>query len=254
MQFLVYLTVLMVSVSTVLLELHWLTSPAPQPKSAVHASAPPPKVEGPSAALSPVYPRKAEAIEPAANVQQPPPAQPQQQAVNQPQPQPQQAPAIQAQAQQPQTKPQLETTGMATREDPTPAPPVGPPAPARAGVQQASVAPLEAMASSNRCDVQACAGAYRSFRASDCTYQPFDGGERRLCAKGATTARSAARDLNSDPAAVRRSVRDFESRDRETDRRARAQRDDDDDDAVAADDGERGGPLLFLFGGQRRRW
>ena len=38
MQFLVYLTVLMVSISTVLLEVHWLTSPAPQPKPAVQAA------------------------------------------------------------------------------------------------------------------------------------------------------------------------------------------------------------------------
>jgi len=37
--------------------------------------------------------------------------------------------------------------------------------------------------SRNRCDIQACAGAYRSFRANDCTYQPFDGGARRLCEK-----------------------------------------------------------------------
>src|SRR4249920_2644739 len=64
MQFLVYLTILMVSVSTVLLEIHWLTTPPPQPKSAVQASATPPrpKVEGPSAELSPVYPRKVEPV------------------------------------------------------------------------------------------------------------------------------------------------------------------------------------------------
>jgi len=244
MQFLVYLTVLMVSISTVLLELHWLTSPPPQSKPAIQAasSAPPPKVEGPSAALSPVYPRKIETVETAANAPQPP-------AVQSQAPQPPTQP-VQSQAQQPQTKPQAETTGMATREDSVP------PAPApRPGAQQASAALPEASTSNNRCDVQACAGAFRSFRASDCTYQPFDGGERRLCAKGPATARSAARDLNSEPAAVRRSVRDYsESRDRETDRRARALRDDDDDDAVAAGDGERGGPLLFLFGGQRRRW
>jgi hypothetical protein len=42
MQFLVYLAVLMVAISTVLLEVHWLTSPAPQPKPTVQASAPPP--------------------------------------------------------------------------------------------------------------------------------------------------------------------------------------------------------------------
>lgn len=35
-------------------------------------------------------------------------------------------------------------------------------------------------AASNHCDVQACANAYASFRASDCTYQPFEGA-RRVC-------------------------------------------------------------------------
>jgi hypothetical protein len=33
------------------------------------------------------------------------------------------------------------------------------------------------------CDVDACAAAYRSFRASDCTYMP-NAGVRRLCTKG----------------------------------------------------------------------
>ena len=64
MQFLVYLTVLMVSVSTILLEVHWLTSPAPPPKPAIQAtsaSPPTPKIEGPNAALSPVYPKKSDA-------------------------------------------------------------------------------------------------------------------------------------------------------------------------------------------------
>ena len=32
----------------------------------------------------------------------------------------------------------------------------------------------------NHCDVQACTNAYASFRASDCTYQPFEGA-RRVC-------------------------------------------------------------------------
>jgi membrane peptidoglycan carboxypeptidase len=31
------------------------------------------------------------------------------------------------------------------------------------------------------CDVGRCAETYSSFRASDCTYQPFSGGPRRLC-------------------------------------------------------------------------
>src|SRR5262249_24980070 len=34
---------------------------------------------------------------------------------------------------------------------------------------------------SNMCDVQACSGMYRSFRASDCTYQPYWGGPRQMC-------------------------------------------------------------------------
>jgi len=37
-----------------------------------------------------------------------------------------------------------------------------------------------ARAAPNSCNAQACSAAYRSFRASDCTYQPFSG-ERRIC-------------------------------------------------------------------------
>jgi hypothetical protein len=36
----------------------------------------------------------------------------------------------------------------------------------------------------SQCDYRVCASAHRSFRASDCTYQPY-GGPRRLCQKGA---------------------------------------------------------------------
>jgi 1A family penicillin-binding protein len=38
---------------------------------------------------------------------------------------------------------------------------------------------------SGACDQQACAGVYSSFRTSDCTYQPYWGGGRRLCPIGA---------------------------------------------------------------------
>jgi 1A family penicillin-binding protein len=34
------------------------------------------------------------------------------------------------------------------------------------------------------CDYQACSSFYHSFRPSDCTYQPFDGGPRQICEKG----------------------------------------------------------------------
>jgi hypothetical protein len=42
-----------------------------------------------------------------------------------------------------------------------------------------------------RCDAQACASAYSSFRASDCTYQPFSG-PRRVCGKPAAQKRATA--------------------------------------------------------------
>lgn len=32
-----------------------------------------------------------------------------------------------------------------------------------------------------QCDYNFCAGKYRSFDASNCTYQPYTGGPRRLC-------------------------------------------------------------------------
>jgi len=164
MQFLVYLTVLMVSVSTVLLEIHWLTTPPPQPKPAVQASATPPrpKVEGPNAELSPIYPRR---VEPARQTSA---------AAND----------VAAKSETGQ-KPAAETTGVATRADDsnrsasTPQPDNAQNAQAYAAAPKQNT-PDEAAASNNRCDVQACASAYKSFRASDCTYQPFDG-PRRVC-------------------------------------------------------------------------
>lgn len=36
-------------------------------------------------------------------------------------------------------------------------------------------------AAQGQCNVRACDRAFRSFRASDCTYQPYGGGPRRLC-------------------------------------------------------------------------
>jgi hypothetical protein len=44
-------------------------------------------------------------------------------------------------------------------------------------------APVAQTPSQPKCDVSACTSAYRSFRESDCTYQPSDG-PRRLCTKG----------------------------------------------------------------------
>jgi hypothetical protein len=51
MHFVVYLSILMVAISTFLLEVHWLASPPdPQPKPVIQAGPPPaPKTEGPNA-------------------------------------------------------------------------------------------------------------------------------------------------------------------------------------------------------------
>ena len=47
--------------------------------------------------------------------------------------------------------------------------------------QPRALAEESAQSASGLCDVSACAAQYESFRASDCTYQPFGGGPRRLC-------------------------------------------------------------------------
>jgi hypothetical protein len=47
----------------------------------------------------------------------------------------------------------------------------------------APAAPVVVDVPQAKCDVAACAAAYRTFRASDCTYMP-SAGVRRLCTKG----------------------------------------------------------------------
>jgi len=42
-----------------------------------------------------------------------------------------------------------------------------------------------------RCDYEACARTHHSFRASDCTYQPFSGAPRRLCEKNPSQQNAA---------------------------------------------------------------
>jgi hypothetical protein len=249
MQFLVYLTVLMVSVSTVLLEIHWLTTPAPQPKPAVQAStAPPrPKVEGPNAELSPIYPRRVEPVQPAPtqnNVQYnvgpagtgntTAKAETTGAATRADDPGKTAAKAETVQ------KPVVETTGVTTRsEDPdTTKSPVPPDNAQGYAAQPKQTQPDEAAESSNRCDVQACASAYKSFRASDCTYQPFDGA-RRVCGKA--PEQRADREQRDEP--QRRSWNRLEDS-RDMDRRTRWRVYDEDDDE--ADD-------ALLFRRSRRR-
>lgn len=102
---------------------------------------------------------------------------------------------------------------------------------------------------SNRCNVQACAGAYQSFRASDCTYQPYDG-PRRLCTKSTAPASRVA--SQPAPSQDRRQARRDADRNaglRDAARRVRSMRNSDDryeeyDDASVFDS---------LFGRHSRR-
>jgi hypothetical protein len=81
------------------------------------------------------------------------------------------------------------TTSPAVAVNPAPSAANG--GPATAIVSPGAVEPTSApiitaepvAAAQPQCDVDACANAYRSFTASDCTYQPFEG-PRRLCEKG----------------------------------------------------------------------
>ena len=68
-----------------------------------------------------------------------------------------------------------------------------------------------AVSTANHCAVDACAAAYHSFRASDCTYQPF-GSERRVCTKSASTAVAPKRVATARPSTVRRTTRASDAR------------------------------------------
>jgi len=60
--------------------------------------------------------------------------------------------------------------------------PAVPSAPATTAAQTPSAPPIAAPEPQVQCNVDACTAAYRSFRASDCSYMPSVG-QRRLCTK-----------------------------------------------------------------------
>ena len=68
----------------------------------------------------------------------------------------------------------------------TPPAPIGQPAPPAPAIFGAPAPPAAAVSNQPApqiaCNVSACARAYRSFQAADCSYQPI-GGPRRRCAK-----------------------------------------------------------------------
>jgi len=103
--------------------------------------------------------------------------------------------------------------------------------PAAKPVQAAAQAPNHAP---NHCDVQACANAYSSFRAADCSYQPFEGPRRACTAPPAQ--RSAEQVQRHDtvlaPTPVRREVAPRAVEPENVD-------EDDDDDGTVLMDGDR---------------
>ena len=88
-----------------------------------------------------------------------------------------------------------ETTGVARGEDEVTN------APAVPKVTQPQGQPV-AQPAAGHCDIAACAAAYHSFRASDCTYQPYEGA-RRACAAPPPAQRSAERAKETAPASTR---------------------------------------------------
>jgi len=92
-------------------------------------------------------------------------------------------------------KPVAETTGTAAKDDENPD---------RSNVAAASTAASTAASDSgapNSCAIAACSNAYRSFRASDCTYQPFEG-PRKMCELTAGDRQSAGAAPASSPSRV----------------------------------------------------
>jgi len=142
------------------------------------------------------------------------------------------------------------TTGSVPHEDVARAPAAKP---AVKPAAKPAVKPAEAVVargSSKSCDVRACASAYKSFRESDCTYQPF-AGPRQVC-EGPPGGRST---FASEPHERRSSVA-----------RERAQREVEDDgsddrgatvyEADDEDDGPRGERRVIVIEPQRewRDW
>jgi len=232
MQFLVYATLLMVSISTVLLEVHWLASPDPRLNPTVQTRATQPlKTEGSRAGVRTVHPDASRPLETGSQVQttDTPQASASQQSLPAtpipPQrlfggPSKQSAAAPQPSAQQSRA----ETTGAASS----------------GGADNSQQQGAALGSSRNRCDIQACAGAYRSFRANDCTYQPFDGGARRLCEK------SPGQRIVRERGGRGRKDAEVRNADRATNK---------DDDAVDMDDftQQPSGFLDFIFLGRRPR-
>jgi hypothetical protein len=137
----------------------------------------------------------------------------------------------------PSAHPVAQTASAQAVPVPAPQPPLGD----RPATQTASAQ------SAAHCDVQACSSAYHSFRAADCTYQPYEGA-RRACV--APQVRQASNDnaLQRDPRPTMRGA----TVPRRAPRYEELPADDEDmDDADAPmDDDDQGSIVIY----QRPRW
>lgn len=270
MKFFVYIAILLVAIGGILLEIDWLTKPKLETKSplqtvsmavspsATRAKA---KTEGPNDDLGPVYPKKTDEPRSVGSVTSWPQSAETAGAGSTSVPA---VPETVAQAEpktEPSQKPAAETTGAATPAERAEPSTVGSAsvgsnntnAPSTAALATTPPAPVANIAAPNRCDVQACSSAYQSFRASDCTYQPF-GGPRRVCERPPGTGQKVAsqpREPQS-ASAARRSNKDAELR--EVVRRVKqitvpAEADDEDDSNSG-----RGERVIVIERPARRSW
>lgn len=148
MQFLVYFIVLLISGASVMFGVEWMQAPMrPMPASPYELRAA--KPPAPPAAQQ-------AAIKPAAPVNA-------------------------------ETKPEPSAPVAAAPAPVVAVNPAGPALPEPAPLVAPEPEPVIAAAPVPLCDIQACDRAYRSFTASDCTYQPNEG-PRRLCTRGTPPA------------------------------------------------------------------
>ena len=210
MPFLVYFVVLLIAGASVLFGLDWLSSPmspmAPIKPVIQAAKAPPPArtVATPAAPTVPLPEPQRETVTTVAPVAPPAVVAPIASdsapvAAAEAEPANAAAAAIPlpqiAIEEKPQAKCDVDACTSAyrsfTAEDCTYQPSVGPrrlctkgtpPKDAAGAPDAAAASRADANTAAPQCNVSACAAAYGSFSAADCTYQPFDG-PRRLCEK-----------------------------------------------------------------------
>jgi len=215
MAFLLYFIVILVSAASVLFGLDLMSSPLPSTPNVpigrsaqvtpAHVAKPvrEAKRDADSRALSPVYPAPPGApMTPAqapqwetngsapprdAAIAQSPPT------PDRPPQQPEQQQASSAPAQQQESSGPAQQPKAAASQQRTSAlaPSTQSPPAAAASAQSAAAEPAVAQ-SKGRCNVQACAAAYRSFRASDCSYLPYPG-VRQVCTRSGAVATADAR-------------------------------------------------------------